>query len=62
VPAFDEVLAFARGRVGVYVDSKQVSAADMITALARHEMQDHVVVYGALSYLKEIAALRPTVK
>lgn len=62
VPTFDEVLSFARGRIGVYVDSKQVSAADMIAALERHEMQDHVVVYGAFSYLKEISRLRPNIK
>ncbi|WP_238325816.1 glycerophosphodiester phosphodiesterase [Bryobacter aggregatus] len=62
VPTFDEVLAFARGKVGVYVDSKAISAADVIAALERHDMQDHVVVYGGPSYLKEISTLRPKIK
>ncbi|MCX6620901.1 MAG: glycerophosphodiester phosphodiesterase family protein [Acidobacteria bacterium] len=59
VPTFDEALAFAHGRIGVYVDSKHISAADAIAAIERHNMQDRVVIYGGFSYLKEIAAQRP---
>jgi len=62
VPTFDEVLDLARGKIGVYVDSKQVSAADMIAAVERYGMQDHIVVYGGYQYLKDIAALRPKIK
>ena len=29
VPAFEEVLAFARGKIGVYIDSKQISAKEV---------------------------------
>jgi glycerophosphoryl diester phosphodiesterase len=62
VPTFDEVLAFARGKIGVYVDTKRASAADIVAALERHEMQDHVVVYGGFDYLAQVAALRPKIK
>jgi glycerophosphoryl diester phosphodiesterase len=62
VPTFDEVLGLARGKIGVYVDSKQVSAADMIAAVERFEMQNRIVVYGGYQYLKDVAALRPKIK
>ena len=62
VPTFDEVLELARGKIGVYVDSKQVSAADMIAAVERHGMQDRIVVYGGYQYLKDVATLRPKIK
>jgi len=62
VPTFDEALAFARGRIGVYVDGKAVSAADSVAAIERHGMRDHVVIYGGAGYLKQIAALRPNLR
>jgi glycerophosphoryl diester phosphodiesterase len=62
VPTFDEVLDLARGKIGVYVDSKQVSAAEMIAAVERYDMQDRIVVYGGYQYLKDVAALRPKIK
>lgn len=62
VPTFDEELAFARGKIGVYVDSKSLSAAAAIAAIERHDMQDHVVIYGPAAYLKEIATLRPKIR
>ena len=62
VPTFDEVLDLVRGRIGIYIDAKQVSAADLVAALDRHRMRETVVVYGGLPLLKEIAALAPQVK
>jgi len=62
VPTFDEVLELARGKIGIYVDSKQVSAADMVAAVERHGMQDRIVVYGGYQYLKDVASLRPKIK
>ena len=62
VPTFDEALEFARGKIGVYVDSKRISAVDAVAAIERHEMQDHVVIYGGAKYLKEVSALRPKMK
>ena len=62
VPTFDEALAFARGKIGIYVDSKSISASDAIAAIQPHEMQNHVVIYGGLGYLKQIAKTKPNLK
>jgi glycerophosphoryl diester phosphodiesterase len=62
VPTFDEALEFAKGKIGVYVDTKRASAADIVAAIERHDMQDHVVIYGGYEYLKQVAALRPKIK
>jgi glycerophosphoryl diester phosphodiesterase len=59
VPTFDEALAFAHGKIGVYVDSKKISSADAIAAIERNDMQDHVVIYGGAKYLKEVTDSRP---
>jgi glycerophosphoryl diester phosphodiesterase len=62
VPTFEEALVLARGKIGVYVDTKQASARDLIAAIEKHHMEDHVVIYGGLEVLKEIARLRPRIK
>jgi glycerophosphoryl diester phosphodiesterase len=62
IPTFDEALAFARGKIGVYIDSKQISAADAVAAVRRHDMEDRVVVYGDPSYLKEVGMLSPRMR
>jgi glycerophosphoryl diester phosphodiesterase len=62
IPTFDEALEFARGKIGVYIDSKQISAADAVAAVTRHEMLDRVVVYGNPSYLKQVGTLSPRMK
>ena len=62
VPTFEEALELARGKIGVYVDCKDISAADLIAALEKHHLEESVVVYGGLSLLKEVAARRPKIK
>ena len=59
VPTFDEALAFTRGKIGVYVDAKRIPAAGTIAAIDRHDMGEHVVIYGGKPYLAEIVAQRP---
>ena len=59
LPSFDDVLAFARGRVGLYVDVKQAAAADLIEAIERRGMAGQVAIYGGFDLLREIARLRP---
>ena len=61
-PTFDEVLQLARGKIGIYVDSKDVTAADMISAVEKYEMLDKIVVYGGYQYLKDVAAQRPKIR
>jgi len=62
IPTFDEALAFARGKIGVYIDSKRISAADAVAAVKRHDMEDRVVVYGDPKYLKEVSILSPKIR
>jgi glycerophosphoryl diester phosphodiesterase len=62
VPTFDEALALAKGRAGVYVDAKRVSREDLVAALDRRQMAGNVVVYGGLEYLRRLQSLRPDIK
>ena len=61
VPTFDEVLDYARGKIGVYVDVKQVTATDLVKHIVEHGMADRVVIYsGRIS--KEIQDLNPQLR
>jgi glycerophosphoryl diester phosphodiesterase len=62
IPTFDEALDLARGKIGVYVDVKQVSAKDLVTHIEEHGMSDHVVIYAGLTLGKEIQKLNPRLK
>ena len=62
IPAFDQALAFAHGKIGVYIDSKQVTASDAVAAVRRNDMEDHVVVYGGPGYLKQVGELSPRMR
>lgn len=62
VPTFDEVLAFARGRIGVYIDAKHISGEALVTAVVSHGMEDHVVVYGGLDLHRDVRRLNPRIK
>src|SRR5579872_891338 len=62
VPTFDEALAFAEGRIAVYVDCKRVSPGDVIDALERHHMLEHSVIYGGWEFLKQVSAIRSTAR
>jgi glycerophosphoryl diester phosphodiesterase len=62
VPTFDEVLAFARGRIGVYIDAKRISAADLVAAVRKYGMEDRVVVYGGMELHRAVRQLEPRIK
>jgi glycerophosphoryl diester phosphodiesterase len=62
VPTFNEALEFARGKIGVYVDSKNITPVELVSALEAANMSAHVVVYGGAGFLKEVRALRPALK
>lgn len=57
VPTFDEVLAFAHRRIGVYIDAKRISARDLVDAVRRRGMRDRVVVYGGIELLRQVSKL-----
>jgi glycerophosphoryl diester phosphodiesterase len=46
----------------VYVDAKRVTAASLVAALRRHQMERHCVVYGVLPLLAAIAQLAPEIR
>lgn len=62
VPSFEEALALAHGKIGVYVDSKDIAPADLIAALTSADMLNSVVVYGGAGFLKKVHALNPSLK
>jgi glycerophosphoryl diester phosphodiesterase len=62
IPTFDEALDLARGKIGIYVDSKQVSAKDLVTHIEEHGMSDHVVIYAGLGLCQGVQRLNPKLK
>jgi glycerophosphoryl diester phosphodiesterase len=61
VPTFDEVLDYARGKIGVYVDCKAISPKDLVEHINAHGMTDQVVIYsGRMS--KEVQQIDPRLK
>jgi glycerophosphoryl diester phosphodiesterase len=63
IPTFDEALELAKGKIGIYVDTKSATPKDLIAAIERHDMGDHVMFYSErVSFLKQIAELRPSWK
>ena len=62
VPTFDEALALAHGKIGVYVDTKVADPQALIDMIVAHDMQDHVVIYGSAPFLTAVQKIRPTLK
>jgi glycerophosphoryl diester phosphodiesterase len=61
-PTFEEALNLAHGKIGVYVDSKDLTPADLVAALEKTDMADKVVIYGDAVFLKGVQSLRPALK
>ncbi len=61
-PALEEALKLAHGHIGVYVDSKDIAPADLVTALEKADMLDKVVIYGGAEFLKNVQAIHPSLK
>jgi glycerophosphoryl diester phosphodiesterase len=62
IPTFDEALDLARGKIGIYVDSKQVSAKDLVTHIQDHGMSEHVVIYAGLGLCQGVQKLNPNLR
>jgi glycerophosphoryl diester phosphodiesterase len=62
VPSFEEALALAHGKIGVYVDSKDIAPADLAAVLTKADMLNSVVIYGGAGFLKKVQALSPSLK
>jgi glycerophosphoryl diester phosphodiesterase len=61
LPSFDDVLEFARNRVGLYVDVKDAAVRDLIDAIENRGMSHRVAIYGPFDLLLEISRLRPEI-
>src|SRR5262249_51752688 len=60
VPTFDEALALAKGRIGIYIDTKSASAKHLVAAIDRHDMGYNVMFYSEHSdFLTQVSNLRP---
>lgn len=62
IPTFDEVLDLARGRTGIYVDAKAVSAKVLVRHIEQGGMAGNVVMYCGQSLAREILAVNPNLK
>ena len=60
VPTFEEGLNLAHGKIGVYVDCKELLPADLVAALKKSDMLKNVVIYGDPGFLKDVLALEPS--
>jgi glycerophosphoryl diester phosphodiesterase len=62
VPTLDEAFDLAHGKINVYVDTKYADPQQLVDTIVRHDMQDHVVVYGNPFFLYEVHKIRPALK
>lgn len=62
VPTLDEAFDLAHGKINVYVDTKNADAKQLVDTIVRHDMQDHVVIYGNPFFLYEVQKLRPDLR
>src|SRR5580698_6784041 len=62
VPTLDEAFDLAHGKINVYVDTKYADPQQLVDAIVRHDMQDHVVIYGNPFFLYEVRKILPTLR
>jgi glycerophosphoryl diester phosphodiesterase len=62
VPTLDEAFDLAHGKINVYVDTKYADPQQLVDTIVKHDMQDHVVIYGNPFFLYEVRKIRPTLK
>ena len=61
VPTLEEALNLAHGKIGVYVDCKDLSPADLVAVLKKTDMLNNVVIYAGPGFLKEVLEREPSV-
>ena len=60
IPTFDEALALAKGRIGIYVDTKDATPKALVEIIDRHGMGSSVMFWSeSVPFLKSILAVRP---
>jgi glycerophosphoryl diester phosphodiesterase len=61
IPTFDEALSLAKGKIGIYVDTKSAAPKDLVEAIDRYGMGAHVMFWSERpDFLKQISQLRPS--
>ena len=62
VPTLDEMLEMARGKIGIYADTKDASPEALLAALKKYDMLSHTVIYGYhLDFFEGVAKVNPDV-
>lgn len=59
LPAFEDVLAVAKGKTRIYLDVKQAMPASIVAAVERAGMRESIVTYGGFNLLRDLVQLRP---
>jgi glycerophosphoryl diester phosphodiesterase len=59
IPTFREILELCRDKIGVYVDMKDVRAADAVKLVQEFDMERRCVWYGGPNDLKDVKAASP---
>ena len=62
VPTLDEAFDLAHGKINVYVDTKYADPQQLVDTIVKHDMQDHVVIYGSPFFLYDVHKIRPTLR
>ena len=60
VPTLDEMLKMARGKIGIYSDTKDASPEALLGALKKYDMLSHTVIFGYRpEFFEGVAKLNP---
>lgn len=59
LPAFEDVLAVAKGKIRIYLDVKQAMPASIVAAVERAGMRESILTYGGFDLLGDLTRLRP---
>ena len=62
VPTLDEAFDLAHGKINVYVDTKYADPQQLVDTTEKHDMQNHVVIYGNPFFLYEVHKIRPLLR
>jgi len=59
IPTMDEVFALCAGKIGIYLDMKEASTAQVLELVRKHGMEKSCVWYAAPRQQQEVAAACP---
>jgi glycerophosphoryl diester phosphodiesterase len=62
IPTFEEAMELAKGKIGVYIDSKNISPQDLVNTVGKYGMDDAVVVYGGVNLHRGVRKLNPRIR